>query len=128
MMNPKRKTRLLLSLALCAAAGPTFASDPGSVAGHWRFQDDVAGIHKDRNCTFTQKEAAFAGTCRDADGPVSVTGRVSGDKITFQYKVAFSGQELTIACSGTLKGDNGSGSVEAQPLGIPGSFTLTRSK
>lgn len=127
MMIPTRKRRLLLSLALGAVAGPAFAGDAGGMAGHWRLQDDVAGIHKDRICIFTQEGATFAGTCRDADGPVSVSGTTNGAKITFQFKVGFAGQDLTIVCSGTLKGDDGSGSVEAQPLGISGSFTLTRS-
>ena len=127
-MNDKR-ILVLVSLLLCSAAGPLLAGEGSAVmAGHWKLQDDIAGIHKERSCTFTQTGSAVAGTCRNADGPVSVEGKVTGDKITLQYKVDFSGQELTIVCTGMLKSGNGSGTAEAEPLGISGSFTLTRSK
>jgi len=126
MMGEAKKLRMLLPLTLCFAVGPLLARDAGPMAGRWKLQDNVAGIQKERNCVFTQKGATFAGTCRDADGPVSVAGKVNGDKVSFQFKVDVGGQTLTIACSGALKAGSVSGSVVAQPLGIPGDFTLTR--
>ncbi len=127
-MDTTRKTVMLLSLILTTTTGALCAAETAPLEGSWMLQTNVAGVQKERQCVFSQKAAAFAGTCQNADGTVSVAGKVDGNKVSFQYKVDFAGQSLTIVCSGSLRDSGISGSVEAQPIGVPGEFTLARTK
>jgi hypothetical protein len=115
-------------LFLCAVAVSAVAADT-SIAGKWNVSTSIAGNDGTMVCTFTQKEAALTGICTGDDGNHAVTGKVDGNKVTWQYKSEYNGQPLTLVFSGAVNSDSQfDGTVEVDPMGVSGDFSAKRAK
>lgn len=122
-------TRLLRSSlfsALVVVSAAVFAAQPAAVGGKWKVSANIAGNASEVTCTFAQKEAELSGTCAGDQGPLTVTGKVDGQTVTWQFTTMWEGQALTVVYSGTLEADKISGGVDVQPIGVSGEFTATK--
>jgi len=120
---------IVLSFLLLAGATLAPAAENTSLAGQWKLHSSIAGYESDFECTFTQNNQDFAGTCKSTQATVTVNGKLEDNKVTFQYKTTYEGQELTVAHSGTLESpDKIAGTVDVQPMGVSGDFTASRAK
>jgi len=105
------------------------APENNSLAGKWTLHYNISGNEGDLACTFDQSDKDFTGACKGDQGEVSVTGKVDEAKVTFQYKTEYNGDVLTIVYTGKLESPaKVSGTVDVQPMGVDGDFTLTQSK
>jgi hypothetical protein len=117
----------LLSLTLALAS--SVALQPETVGGTWNVTANVGGNQSEQTCTFTQKDGELSGTCKGQRGDFSVTGKVDGKAVSWQFVVEYEGQRLTPVYSGTLESaDKIVGSVDVQGMGVGGDFTATRAK
>jgi hypothetical protein len=113
---------------LCAVAVSAAAADT-SIAGSWNVSTSIAGNDGSMVCTFTQKEATLKGTCTGEDGDHAVTGKIDGNKVTWQYKIDYNGQPLTLLFSGAVDSDSRfAGTVDVDPMGVTGDFSAKRAK
>src|SRR5436305_8416196 len=118
------KTLSLVSLLLVASA--VLAAD-GYVVGTWKMHTNIAGNENDQECTFTQKDAALGGTCKTEKGDLNLKGTVDGKKVSWQYEVEYNGSPLTLVFTGTVDPvTKMSGTIEVQPMGVPGDFTALK--
>ena len=116
---------LLLTLALTSGA----RFQPASVAGTWDVVANVGGSQSEQTCTFVQKDGELTGSCKGQRGTYSVTGKVDGKSVTWQFEIEYEGQRLIPVYTGTLESaDKIAGGVDVQGMGIGGEFTATRAK
>src|SRR5579863_1489753 len=94
---------IVLSLLLLAGPSLAPAADRASLAGQWKIHSSIGGYDSDFDCTFTQDNQDFGGTCTSSESTVTVTGKLEEKKVTFQYKTTYEGQELTVVHSGTVE-------------------------
>ena len=120
---------LISAAALVAAPALVAASDSVSVAGKWHVHDSIAGNDSDADCTFEQKDADLAGTCKIDTESVTITGKVDGKKVTWSYKSEYNGSPLTVVHEGTLSADNKiTGKASVPEYSVDGDFTATQAK
>jgi hypothetical protein len=118
------------SLVLCGflISASAFAADV-SMAGKWTLATSVVGNDGTADCTFVQKGADLTGSCVGQDGDHPLTGKVEGNKVTWQYQQDYNGSPLTIVYSATVTSDSQfTGSIDVQPMGVTGDFTAKRAK
>lgn len=121
-------TRLLF-VALAVASSVAVEAQPASVSGTWAVSLNIAGNQSEQTCSLTQKDAELTGTCKGERDTVSITGKVDGKTVGWQFNTEYEGQKLTVVHNGTLESaDKIAGSVEVQPMGVGGEFTATRTK
>ncbi len=116
-------------LAFCAASVP--AADTPTMTGTWKIHSSVAGNDSDTVCTLTQTGNDIAGTCKTTDGTdAKATGKVDGNKVTWQFDSDYNGTALTIKYTATAdpNTDKLSGTVSVDPFGVEGDFTATAAK
>jgi hypothetical protein len=98
-----------------------------SVSGTWAVSTNVSGSQSEQTCSFTQKDTDLAGTCKSERGSVSITGKIDGNKVAWQYDTEYEGQRLTPVYSGTLEStEKIVGTVDVQGMGVGGEFSATR--
>ena len=114
---------------MITAAALATAADNSSLSGKWQVHTSVAGNDNDQACTFTQKDNDLTGECSSDNGPVNITGKVDGKKVTWSYKSEYNGSPLTVNFEGTLNADNKiAGTVSVPEYSADGDFTATPSK
>jgi hypothetical protein len=119
----------LIFLGLTIVATAAAQTPPASVAGAWTVRADVSGNQSESHCTFTQKEAALAGSCDGERGTVTITGKVEGKTVSWQFDTPYEGQTLTVYYSGTSQSaDKITGTINVQPMNVSGEFTATKTK
>ena len=124
-------TRLLFlfwgAIALVAPVAPQTQSV--SVSGTWTVSSSVSGSQSEQTCTFTQKDTELTGSCEGDRGSVSITGKVDGKKVTWQFDTEYEGQKLTPVYSGTVESpERIVGTVDVRGMGVRGEFTATKAK
>lgn len=120
---------LLLSCLLTSSAVLVPAADTASLNGKWQIHTSAAGRESDYGCTFTQKENDLTGDCHPEHGPVQISGKVDGQKVTWRYKSTYDGSPLTVTFKGTLESATKiTGTLTAEEYGVDGQFTATQSK
>jgi hypothetical protein len=120
-------TRLFLALVFVPALG--LQAPPASVAGQWTVTANIGGSTTTITCAFTQKEAALEGTCSLDQAAFTLTGKVDGKTVTWQYNTSWEGQPLTAAYRGTLESpEKMVGAVDVTPMGVSGDFTAVKAK
>lgn len=120
--------RFLTGMFLAIAAAAIAPAADSSMAGKWVLHFNISGYSGDLDCAFTQKDKDVAGSCKNPDGNVSVTGKVDGAAVTLQYKTEYNGDELTVIYTGKMESPTKlSGTVNVQPIGADGDFTATQS-
>jgi len=112
----------LIVLALFAALS-LLAADP-SVNGNWNFALNVNGNTYAMSCTFQQDGAKLAGTCKSQAGENPLTGKLDGQKITFQHQTNYNGDMLTLTYNGSVdSATEMKGALDVQPYAVQGDFT-----
>jgi hypothetical protein len=120
-----KRFAMLLVFAVSTSA---FAADV-SMAGKWNVSTSVVGNDGTAVCTFVQKENVLTGTCTSDDGEHQVTGKLDGNKVTWQYKTEYNGDPLTIIYSGTVNAEKQfAGTIDVEPMGVSGDFTAKRAE
>jgi hypothetical protein len=120
---------LKILLLLISAAALATAADNATLSGKWQVHNDVGGNESDQTCTFTQKDNDLTGTCTSDTGPVTITGKVDGKKVTWAYKSEYNGTPLTVNYEGTVSSDNKiAGSINVPEFSADGDFTATPAK
>jgi hypothetical protein len=118
-------------LCLAVALIPVLAAQAqsGSVGGTWTVVANVSGNQSEQSCSFAQKEGELTGTCKGERGSFSITGKVDGKAVTWQYETEYEGQKLTPVYTGTLESaEKIVGSVDVRGMGVGGEFTATKGK
>jgi hypothetical protein len=119
----------LFLICLLLLASVVLAADASPVVGTWKMHTSIAGNENDQECTFTQKDTTLGGTCKTEKGDLALKGTVDGKKVSWQYEVEFNGSPLTLVFTGTLEpATRMSGTIEVQPMGVPGDFTALKAK
>ena len=119
---------LALLFLLAFAAINVSAADAPSLTGKWKIHNSIAGNESDQDCTFTQTDKDFAGTCSVEQGTVQVSGKIGDANITWSFKTEYNGSPLTLVYTGTIDKDSKiSGTVEVQPMSVMGDFTAVPS-
>lgn len=121
---------VILSVVLASTSVLALAADNAPVSGKWNVHSSIAGNENDTVCTFTQKDADLAGTCKTDSGEAKATGKVDGTKITWSYDSEYNGSPLTVKYSGTFDSATNkiSGTVSVEQFGVEGDFAATAAK
>lgn len=119
------KASLLSSLLLLAGTSVFAASTP-TMNGKWKVHNNVAGYESDQVCTFMQNKTVLTGTCTSDEKPLTITGTVQGNQVTWKYNSEWNGTPLTVTHVATLDGAGKfSGTIEVDPFDASGDFTAT---
>jgi hypothetical protein len=119
---------LLLSALLVSGTLTSLAADAPTMAGKWKIHSSIVGNDSDTDCTLTQTANEIGGSCKTAEGKdAKVTGKVDGQKVTWQFDSEYNGTPLTITYTATLPPTAGkiAGTVAVDPFGVEGDFTAT---
>ena len=82
--NPTTRSAMLFTLSLLSALNVATPAD--SLAGTWKFTNEVQGVSWSEVCTIKQTGATMGGSCvGDAGASFAITGEVKGDSVTFQH-------------------------------------------
>lgn len=115
------------SLFLAAWAAIGLSAADGAISGQWKLYSNIQGHETNLECTLTQTGKELTGSCKSSELDLRITGSVEEKKVTLQYKTPYQGQELTVIHTGTMESAGKiAGSVDVQPLDVPGDFTLSR--
>ena len=121
--------RRLFLLALVILTIAAAQAQPVSVSGNWKVAANVSGNASESTCAFTQKDTELTGTCKGERGDVTITGKVDGKTVSWQFDTQYEGQTLTVYYSGTLDvPEKMTGNINVQPMNVSGEFTATRAK
>lgn len=115
----------LCALLLVGSVAVAQAPAASSMNGKWKVHSAVAGNETDQECTFTQKDSEFTGSCTDEKGNNKITGKVDGSKVTWSYASDYNGTPLTVKFNGKLVDGKVTGETTVDPFGISGDFTAT---
>ncbi len=109
------------------AASQAPAVDQASpFTGRWLIHLNIIGRQGDQDCTFTQKGAELAGTCKSYDAAGDIEGTVDGSKVKWLLKRDM-GSAGNLVFSGALGADgNMTGTVDVPAYTVSGAFTATR--
>jgi opacity protein-like surface antigen len=122
------KLKRLGMFLVCAVATSAFAADV-TMAGKWTVSVSVSGNEGTADCTFVQTGSDLSGSCVGQDGEHKLTGKVDGNKLTFQYEIDYNGTPLTLGYSATVTDpDQITGVVSVQPVNVDGDFTAKRAR
>jgi L-seryl-tRNA(Ser) seleniumtransferase len=97
-----RRLREVLTRAHQPSAAEPAAAPAVDVSGDWRIEIDFPcsrGVH---SMQLTQREGVLEGTYRSQFGRFDVSGRVSGDQVSFRARYAFSGTARGEAMAGSV--------------------------
>ena len=121
--------QLLAPFIFLSLANLTSAADNPSLAGKWKIHTSIAGDESDQSCTFTQSNKDLAGTCINKQGTVTIAGKITENKVTWQHKSEYEGQSLTIVYTGTVDSPTKIvGTVDVEPMDVSGDFTAILSQ
>ena len=116
----------IFTLAALLFATSAFAAAP-NLTGKWTVHNSVAGNESDQQCKLVLTDNKITGSCKSTeDKDLDVTGTLDGNKLTWKFDSDYNGTPLTLTYTATLD-DSGkiAGTVEVQPFGVTGDFTMT---
>lgn len=122
-------TKFLAPSLLLLASASAFAAGTPAITGQWKIHNSIAGNESDQQCSFTLNDKDLTGSCKTKEGDTPVTGKLTDNKLTWQYNSDYNGTQLTLIYTATLD-DSGkiAGTIEVQPFGVSGDFTATPSR
>jgi len=128
MKDEEELMKRLVVFLFFAVATTAFAADV-TMAGKWNLSLSVAGNEATADCTFVQTANDLSGSCVGQDGEHKLTGKVDGNKVTWQYEIDYNGTPLTLGYSATVTDpDQITGVISVQPANVDGEFTAKRAK
>ena len=104
----------LLPIAICVSASAIAQID---VAGNWRVEFVVPTGEMAVNMTINQKGSALSGRVINEDGEFQMQGRIVDDQITVEWSVPEQGELMKITMSGTVHGEDISGTARLGNVG-----------
>jgi hypothetical protein len=116
---------LLATPLLLAQDSQSNESQPANVGGAWQISWQGRGGTQQATMQIQQDGSKLSGTFEDASGSSSVTGSVSGNKVSFNAQIE--GRPMTIAFTATINGDKMSGNFSPQGGGRGGRGGAQRS-
>ncbi len=126
------KTLLAVASAAIALATSAFAED-APLSGAWRLSANVESIPIDMLCHIQQAGDRLQGTCVEtltrapmtrAGRSHALTGRVTGDRVTFSHGGRFLLSSFDVNYAGVLDGNRMTGRIDV--FGHTGDFTAVR--
>jgi hypothetical protein len=118
--------RTAIAVVFAAFSATAWAAD-ASLAGSWKMVSNINDTTRESLCTFTQDGAAFHGECKREGRTTSFTGTVADKAVHMTAKSEYEGTPIDLTYEASFA-DDGSvkGSVDVQPFGAKGTFTLTK--
>ena len=117
-----------IAVALLFAALGTVAAFAADVTGKWTASVETPRGTQQYTFDFKVDGTALTGTVTTQRGASDISdGKVDGDTITFNQKVSFNGNDITIAYKGAVSGDTikFTRTMGNRP---PAEFTATKAK
>jgi hypothetical protein len=123
-MTMKLKTGLSAVFAIIAFAIAQTAS-AADVTGTWIMAVETGAGSGTPTFVLVQKGETLSGSYKGQLGEAQVTGSVTGDDVTIEYKVDAQGQTLAVKYTGKVAGNSMSGKVSLGSFG-EGTFKGTK--
>jgi carbon monoxide dehydrogenase subunit G len=118
----KRVVVLVMMLAVGALA------QSSNVSGNWELEMSWPEAKSTGTCTFQQEGERLKGTCGGADR-FAITGRIEGNRLTWQVEVEQGGASGRMEFSGELDGQGATISGTCSVVGLNrGTFTMKRAR
>jgi zinc protease len=95
------------------------STPPANVAGEWAVSAEAMGQALQITLNLQQDGSAITGRMDSAMGGGELTGTVTGDSFNATSHMEIMGQEVDLSISGTVTGDEMSGSINAGMPGLP---------
>lgn len=120
-MNVMRRVLLVALAAGAMLSGAVFAAD-ANVAGEWDMQVETQAGAGTPHFSIKQDGTTLSGTYKGALGEAPITGTVSGNEVTINFKANAQGADLSVTYKGTVDGNTMKGTVSLGEFG-EGTFT-----
>jgi hypothetical protein len=108
-------TFLLVAPLLLAQDSQSNNSQPANIGGAWQISWQARTGSQQATMQIQQDGSKLSGTFQDAGGSSPVTGSIAGNSVSFSVQVQ--GRPMTLAFTGTIDGDNMSGTFQPQGEG-----------
>ncbi len=119
----------LLPVLIACVSIAASAADTASLTGNWKVHNSIGGNESDMDCTFTQKDKDFAGSCKTDQGTVNITGKIADQKVNWIFKSEYNGGPITLTYDGKMDSSSKiSGTVRVEEFSVDGDFTASLSK
>jgi hypothetical protein len=102
---------IVFSVGLVFAISGSVAANTDKVSGEWDVVYNTPGGSRPLKLVLSVDGEKLTGTAKRPSGDVPVEGTVKGNDISFFYTINYGGNELTLTFSGTVTGDEMSGTV-----------------
>ena len=89
----------------------TVNAQTSPVQGLWNAQMNTPGGVSNFDLDFKVDGEKLTGTVKRSRGDVPLTGTIKGNEISFTYTVSYNDNPITLALTGTVSGDNISGTI-----------------
>ena len=115
-----------IAVTLLAFSIPAMAAG-AKLSGSWKLVSDINGTTRVSACTFTQDGANVKGVCKREDVTREFSGTVDEKGVHLAAKAEYEGAPIDLTYEAKFVDDNTiQGSVDVEPVGVEGTFTLTR--
>ena len=106
-------------MALCAASllSASVAVALANVAGEWEITLETAADTMKPHLSLEQDDDNVSGTYKDEFGTAAVTGTVTGNELSLQFRAEIPNENLIVTYTGTVEGDTMRGRVKFGELG-----------
>lgn len=112
----------LLALGVASLMSASAVAALANVAGEWEITLETDADTMKPRLSLEQDDAEVTGTYKDEFGSVPVTGTVSGNDISLQFRADIPNENLVVIYTGTVDGNTMKGRVKFGELG-EGTFT-----
>jgi uncharacterized protein with FMN-binding domain len=106
----------------------TLSAQTQPITGTWTTQTEVQGIAVNETCVLKQAaDGVLTGTCDTPGGKFAISGKVTGDKVTFTHPAAYQGEDMTVSFFGKVDSPTSvTGSIDMQPINAGGAFAMKK--
>ena len=116
------------SVVLVMMLAATALAQPANVSGNWELEMSWPEAKSTGTCAFQQEGENLMGTCGGAD-KFALTGRVEGNRLTWQMEVAQGGAASRMEFSGELDSQGTTIRGTCSVVGLnSGTFTMKRAR
>ena len=123
--DPRFRILVLATLLGARPAAPA-AWAAEDVSGTWNLRVETADGTANPIIVLRQEGSKLSGTYRGRMGEVPLQGSLNGDSIRFEVRLRYRNESMTVSYTGTVRGDEMSGSVRFGDAG-DGKWTARRS-